>query len=160
MKELLHSEGDGALKQAAQGGWGVSSGDVQDPLGRLPVQPAVEGLLCRGVGLDDLWRSLPTSTILWFHDSVTMGVNREGKGGWVGWCVRIRLGVPRKCKSTSRICHLVLVATSQPQPGTYSPQSPQESKSWWEKGGLNYPSLHNNKHSKAFWTALFPEKVI
>ena len=39
-EELLPSEGDGAL--AAQGGCGVSfSGDIQDPPGRGPVQPAV-----------------------------------------------------------------------------------------------------------------------
>ena len=54
-KELLHSEGNGALDQAAQGGCGFSfSGDIQDPSGRLLVQPAVGGLLCRGVGLNDL----------------------------------------------------------------------------------------------------------
>ena len=35
-------EGDGALAQAAQGGCGVScSGDIQDPPGQGPVQPAV-----------------------------------------------------------------------------------------------------------------------
>ena len=33
-EELVHSEGDGALAQAAQGGCGVSfSGDIQDQLG-------------------------------------------------------------------------------------------------------------------------------
>jgi len=52
-EELLPSEGDGALAQAAQGGCGVSfSGDI--PPGRGAVQPA----------LGDPQRSLPTQTIL------------------------------------------------------------------------------------------------
>jgi len=42
-EELLHSGGDGALEQGAQGGCGVSfSGDIQDPPGHGPVQPAVD----------------------------------------------------------------------------------------------------------------------
>jgi len=41
-EELLHTEGDGALAQAAQGGCGVSSsGGIQDSPGQGPVQPAV-----------------------------------------------------------------------------------------------------------------------
>ena len=41
-EELLHSEGDGALAQAAQGACEVSfSGDIQDPPGQGPVQPAL-----------------------------------------------------------------------------------------------------------------------
>jgi len=56
-----------ALEQAAQRGCGVSfSGDIQNPPGWGPVQPAVgETALARGLGLDDLQRSLPTPTILW-----------------------------------------------------------------------------------------------
>ena len=51
-EELLPSEGDGALEQAAQGGCGVScSGDIQDPPGQGPVQPAVGDPALAG-GLD------------------------------------------------------------------------------------------------------------
>ena len=51
-EELLPSEGDGALEQAAQGGCGVSfSGDIQDPPGQGPVQPAVSDPASAG-GLD------------------------------------------------------------------------------------------------------------
>ena len=51
-EELLSSEGDGALEQVAQGGYGFSfSGDVQDPPGQGPVQPAVGDPALAG-GLD------------------------------------------------------------------------------------------------------------
>ena len=51
-EELLHSEGDGALEQAAQGGYGVSfSEDIQDLPGRGPLQPAVGDSFLAG-GLD------------------------------------------------------------------------------------------------------------
>ena len=50
--EELPSEGDGALEQAAQGGCRVSfSGDIQDPPGQGPVQPALGDPASAG-GLD------------------------------------------------------------------------------------------------------------
>ena len=51
-EELLPSEGDGALAQAAQGGCGVSfSGDIPAPPGQGTVQPAVGDPASAG-GLD------------------------------------------------------------------------------------------------------------
>jgi len=51
-EELVPSEGDGALEQAAQGGCGFSfSGDIQDPSGQHPVQPTVGDPASAG-GLD------------------------------------------------------------------------------------------------------------
>jgi len=51
-EELLPSEGDGALEQAAQGGFGVSfSGDIQDPPGQGPLQSTVGDPASAG-GLD------------------------------------------------------------------------------------------------------------
>jgi len=54
----------GRSARIAQGGCGFFSGDSADLPGRLPVQPAVVGLLCRGAGFDDVWRSLPAPVIL------------------------------------------------------------------------------------------------
>jgi len=49
-EELLPSESDGALAQAAQGGCGFSfSGDIQDPPGHGPVQPALGDHALAGV---------------------------------------------------------------------------------------------------------------
>ena len=51
-EELLPSEGDGALEQAAQGGYGFSfSGDIRTPPGRGPVLPALGDPALAG-GLD------------------------------------------------------------------------------------------------------------
>ena len=72
MEELLPSEGDGALAQAAQGGCGVSfSGDIPAPPGRGAVQLLWVTLLGQGVGLGDPQRSLPTPTMLGFRDSMS-----------------------------------------------------------------------------------------
>jgi len=45
MEELLYSESDGALEQAAHRGCGVSFGDIQDTSGCLSVLPNVGNLL-------------------------------------------------------------------------------------------------------------------
>jgi len=68
-EELLPSEGDGALAQAAQRGWGVSfSGDIQAPPGQGPLQPAVGDPAWAGGWVGGPQRSLPAPT---FCDSVT-----------------------------------------------------------------------------------------
>ena len=70
-EELLHCEGDGALAQAAQGGCGVSfSGDIQDPPGQGPLQPAVGGP-ASAVGLDWMARGGPFQPLP-FCDSVIL----------------------------------------------------------------------------------------
>jgi len=46
MQKIFYWEGDGVPEQAAQRGYGVSfSGDVQNPSGSFPVQPAIGNLL-------------------------------------------------------------------------------------------------------------------
>jgi len=70
-EELLPSEGDGALAQAAQGGCGVSfSGDIQDPPGQGPVLPAVGDPASAG-GLDWMTHRGPFQPRT-FCDSVTL----------------------------------------------------------------------------------------
>ena len=62
---LLYWEDDRALGQIAQRGCAVSSGDIQNPHGFHPVQGALgDPVWCRGIGLDDFHRTLPTSAIL------------------------------------------------------------------------------------------------
>ena len=78
-EELLHSEGDGVLEQAAQGGCGVSfSGDSQDPPGRGPVQPAVGDPALAG-GLDWMTHRGPFQPRI-FCDSVIMGFHSVSRG--------------------------------------------------------------------------------
>jgi len=70
-EEELPSEGDGALEQAAQGGCGVVfSGDIQDPPGRGPVQPALGDPASAG-GLDWVIPRGPFQTLT-FCDSVIL----------------------------------------------------------------------------------------
>ena len=70
-EELHHSEGDGAVDQAAQGGCGVSfSGDIQDPPGQGPAQPAVGDPALAG-GLDWVTHRGPFQTLS-YCDSVIL----------------------------------------------------------------------------------------
>jgi len=69
-KTFFYSEGAKTLKRLAQrGGRCPIPGDIQGQVGWGSEQhDLVEDVPdhCRGVGLDDLWRSLPTQSILWF----------------------------------------------------------------------------------------------
>lgn len=51
--------------------WSLS-GDTQNLPGCDPAQPAVDVPALAGVGLDEFPTSLPTSTILWFCDSIIL----------------------------------------------------------------------------------------
>ena len=69
VSELLWSTPDRALEQVAQGGCGVFfSGDIQDPPGRGPVQPAVGDPASAG-GLDWVTHRGPSQPLT-FCDSV------------------------------------------------------------------------------------------
>ena len=77
-EELLHSEGDRALEQAAQGGCGVSSGDIQTPLECGRVQPALGDPASAG-GLDPMTHRGPCQP--WtFCDSVILFLITEPSG--------------------------------------------------------------------------------
>ena len=76
-EEFLHSEGDGALEQAAQGGCGVSfSGDTQGPPGQGPLQPTVGDPASAG-GLDWMTYRGPFQPLP-FCDSVKMSLLMAG----------------------------------------------------------------------------------
>lgn len=64
-KNFLVKKSGRTLEQAAERGCGVSIlGDTQNPTGPSPGQPALaDPAPCRGVGLYDLHRCLPASTI-------------------------------------------------------------------------------------------------
>jgi len=70
-EELLPSESDGALAQAAQGGCGVSfSGDIPDLHGQGPLQPTVGDPASAG-GLDQMTHRGPFQPLP-FCDSVIL----------------------------------------------------------------------------------------
>jgi len=77
-EELLPSEGDGALEQAAQGGrWVSFSGDIQDPPGQGPVQPTVGEPALAG-GLDWMTHRGPFQPPP-FCDCLPFGENWRGR---------------------------------------------------------------------------------
>jgi len=85
VKELVQGKGDGTVEQAAQGGCGFFFyGDIQNLPGCLLVEPAVGSLPCRGVGLHDLWRSLPAPIILRFceYEKLIKAVCNMPKSGF------------------------------------------------------------------------------
>ena len=84
-EELLPSEGDGALAQAAQGGCGVSfSGDIPDLPGQGPVQPALGDPASAGgwAGWSTEVPSNPDHAVILWH---AVHVNSpSGPRGWAG----------------------------------------------------------------------------
>ena len=90
-EQHLHSEIDGALQQAAQGGCGVSfSGDIQDPPGQGPVQPAVGDPASAG-GWTRWPTEVPSNPILWFCDFFISNTEatKGNKPPILGMCVNI-----------------------------------------------------------------------
>lgn len=70
--ELVYFEGDRKVEQAAQSTCAFLLGDTQNPPGHFPLQPGT--CASRGVGLDDLQKSLPTPVILWFSNNVAFNI--------------------------------------------------------------------------------------
>jgi len=71
-KPIFYHKGGETLEWVAQrGSGGPIPANIQGQVGRRSEQPGlVEDVPahCRGVGPDDLCRSLPTQSILWFYD--------------------------------------------------------------------------------------------
>ena len=106
---VSHSEGDGALAQAAQGGCGVSfSGDIQTQPGQGPVQPALGDPASAG-GLDwvthrgPFWpRPLCDSVIT---EKMSLSLFQKAvsgtavKASQTSWSLNARFGVPNAEKT-------------------------------------------------------------
>ena len=128
-EELLHFEGNGALEQVAQQGCGFSfSGDIQDPPGQGPLQPAVGDPASAVVWTTWSPEVPPTLNILWFCDSV----NRRRK-----WD-RVKSG--RQRKSSSFFFLIQGRTTSRAYP-IREKLSDEEDKDLWEGGGRNIPEI-------------------
>lgn len=69
-EEKLYLEDEKVLKQAAQSGSGVNSGNTQKLPGHDPIQTTLSEPVLEEIGLDDIQRFLTAPTILWFCDSL------------------------------------------------------------------------------------------